>query len=96
MIFAAKPRGSLTIIHRAAELAQILSVLDRQCGEITILPIQSAPEEEANRVIVRARKGLRRGRVRLLAGLVLYKAPGGDISDDMRMVNAGGAISGFG
>ena len=72
MAFAAKPRAPLVMIHRAAELARILTAFDRQTGEIAVLPIASKPGEEARRVLVRGRKGLKRGPVRLLAPLVTH------------------------
>jgi tRNA1(Val) A37 N6-methylase TrmN6 len=76
MAFAAKPRAPIVIIHRAAELARILSVLDRLTGEITVLPIASKHGEEALRVLVRGRKGLKRGQVHLLAPLVTHTLEG--------------------
>lgn len=76
MVFAAKPRAPVILIHRAAELARILSMLDRQAGEITVLPIASKDGEPARRVLVRGRKGLKRGPVTLLAPLVTHDAAG--------------------
>jgi tRNA1(Val) A37 N6-methylase TrmN6 len=76
MLFAAKPRGHVVILHRAAELAGLLAGLDRRAGEITILPIWPKPGEPAKRVLVKARKGLRPGPVRLLAGLCLHGEDG--------------------
>ena len=81
MLFVAKPRAHIVLIHRAAELARILARLDRQAGEITVMPIRPYPGAEANRVLVSARKGLRSGRVRLLAGLDIYQAKGGANTD---------------
>ncbi|MAN47071.1 MAG: methyltransferase domain-containing protein [Alphaproteobacteria bacterium] len=76
MAFAARPRAPLVMIHRAAELARILSVFERQTGDITVLPIASKQGEEARRVLVRGRKGLKRGPVRLLAPLVTHQEDG--------------------
>ena len=55
---------------------RILAAFDKQTGEITVLPIASKPGEEARRVLVRGRKGLKRGPVRLLAPLVTHEADG--------------------
>ena len=77
MLFALKPKGTLILVHRAADLARILGVLQRQSGEITVLPIHSYPGEEAKRVLVRARKGLRPGPMRLLEPRYLYTEKGG-------------------
>ncbi|MGA1344191.1 MAG: tRNA1(Val) (adenine(37)-N6)-methyltransferase [Hyphomonas sp.] len=72
MLLAAKPRAPVILIHRAAELARLLVPLDRQAGEITVLPIATKPGEPARRVLVRARKGLRRGPLTLLSPLVTH------------------------
>ena len=76
MAFAGKPRAPIVIIHRAAELARILSVLDRLTGEIRVLPIASKRDEEARRVLVRGRKGLKRGQVHLLSPLITHTEDG--------------------
>jgi tRNA1(Val) A37 N6-methylase TrmN6 len=77
MLFAAKPRAPVVMIHRAAELARLLAQLDRQAGEITVLPIASKEGEAARRVLVRARKGLKRGPPTLLAPLVTHTGEDG-------------------
>ncbi len=76
MAFAAKPRAPIVMIHRAAELSRLLAQLDRQAGEITVLPITSKVGEPARRVLVRARKGLKRGPLTLLAPLVSHDPDG--------------------
>ena len=77
MLFSLRPKGAFVMIHRAAELARILAVLERQTGDITVLPVRSFPGSEAKRVLIKARKGLRSGPMRLLAGLDLYEEKGG-------------------
>ncbi|MEL7454399.1 MAG: SAM-dependent methyltransferase, partial [Pseudomonadota bacterium] len=94
MIFAVKPRAPIVLIHRSAELARLLSGLDRWVGEIVVLPIAPFPGAEANRVLIRGRKGLRRGRVRLLAPLFVRDAEGADaFSDAMQAVKRGQKIN---
>ena len=78
MLFALRPKGTFVMVHRAADLARILSVIERQTGEITVLPIHSYPGAEAKRVLVRARKGLRSGPMRLLEPRYLYHEKGGE------------------
>jgi len=78
MLFALRPKGTFVMVHRAADLARILSVIERQTGEITVLPIHSYPGAEAKRVLVRARKGLRSGPMRLLEPRYLYDEKGGE------------------
>lgn len=81
MLFAARPQAYIVLIHRAAELARILTRLDKQAGQITLLPIRPYPGGEASRILVHARKGLRSGPVRMLAGLDLHVAKGGALSE---------------
>jgi len=81
MLFALRPKGTFFMVHRAADLARILSVIERQAGEITVLPVHSYPGAEAKRVLIRARKGLRSGPMRLLEPAYLYREKGGDRTD---------------
>ncbi|MCH9751556.1 MAG: methyltransferase domain-containing protein [Alphaproteobacteria bacterium] len=78
MLFALRHKGTFVMVHRAADLARILSIIERQTGEITVLPIHSYPGAEAKRVLVRARKGLRSGPMRLLEPRYLYEEKGGE------------------
>jgi len=92
MLFATSPRGRIVLIHRAAELARILARLDKQAGEICVLPIRPYPSAKANRVLVSARKGLRSGAVALLAGLDVHVAKGGALSERAAAVMSGGQL----
>lgn len=92
MIHAAKPRASVIIVHRAAELARILTQLDRQAGEITVLPVASKAGEPARRVLVRGRKGLKRGPLTLLPPLVTHLPDGSGRSAAGEEIIRGGAV----
>lgn len=81
MLFALRPKGTFVMVHRAADLARILSVIERQSGEITVMPVHSYPGAEAKRVLVRARKALRSGPMRLLEPKYLYQSKGGERTD---------------
>ena len=81
MLFALRPKGRFIMVHRAADLARILSVLERQSGEITVLPVHSYPKGDAKRVLISARKGLRPGPLRLLDAKYLYQEKGGARTD---------------
>lgn len=76
MLFATRPKGRLVLIHRAGELGDLLTYLMSRSGEITVFPIRSSPGEPAKRVIVSARKGLRRGEVVLHEGLTMHVRKG--------------------
>lgn len=66
-----RPRGLLTLIHRAERLDTVLTVLAGRAGDIVILPIAGRSGAPAGRVIVAARKGAR-GPLQLLAPFVLH------------------------
>ena len=79
-----KPRGYFYMIHHAARLPDILTSLTT-CGDITILPIAPRLGRDANRVLIRARKGAK-GAARLCSPLVIHqdhdhKTDGEDYSD---------------
>lgn len=95
-LFALKPKGTFVMIHRAADLVAITSLLERRAGEIAILPVRSFPGADAKRVIVRARKGLRPGPARLLAGIALHEARGGGPTEVSRAVTGSGAALDWG
>ncbi len=68
-------RGTLTLVHRADRLDEILALLRGRAGEIVVFPLWPGPGvKPAKRVIVRARKETRTP-LRLAPGLVLH---GGD------------------
>jgi tRNA1(Val) A37 N6-methylase TrmN6 len=80
LLHATRPGGRVTLIHRAAALANLLAALDRRAGEIEVMPVRPAPGLPARRLLVRARKGLRRGEVTLYDGLALHETPGGPLT----------------
>ncbi len=87
-----RPGGRMTMIHRAAALGELLELLGPRTGEIEILPVRPAPGAAAGRVIVRARKGLRRGPVTLYDGLALHDLAGGPVSSRADDALRGGAL----
>lgn len=70
-----KPRGGLTVIHRADRLDELLSVLQGKAGAIEVIPLWPKRATPARRVIVRARKGMRTPMV-LHPGLILHNSDG--------------------
>jgi tRNA1(Val) A37 N6-methylase TrmN6 len=71
----ARPKGTITLIHRADRLDAILAELWGRAGEIVIFPLWPGAGKAAKRVIVRARKGVATP-TRLAAGLVLHETDG--------------------
>jgi tRNA1(Val) A37 N6-methylase TrmN6 len=65
--------SSLTLIHRAHRLGEILAALEGRLGGVEVFPIRPAANAKARRVIVRAWKGSR-APLKLFAGLDLHPA----------------------
>ncbi len=66
-----KPKGWLSVIHRAGRAPELLRLLDGPAGAIALLPLVARAGRDAGRVIVRARKGAK-APFRLLSPLVLH------------------------
>ena len=66
-----KPKGWLTVIHRAERAPELLRLLDGPAGSIALLPLVPRAGRDAGRVIIRARKGAK-GPFRLLSPLVIH------------------------
>ena len=63
-------KGSLTFIHRADRLDELLSLIRGVAGEIVVAPLWPVEGKEARRILVRARKGVS-SPLRLIGGLTL-------------------------
>ncbi|HEX5006611.1 MAG TPA: methyltransferase [Hyphomonadaceae bacterium] len=87
-----RPGGRITLIHRAAALADLLELLNPRAGEIEVLPIRPSPGAPAHRILTRARKGLRKGPVTLYDGLALHETAGGPSTQRASAALAGGAL----
>jgi len=70
-----RPKGSLTFIHRADRMEQLLAQLSGRAGEIIVFPLWAGPDKPAKRIIVRARKAIETP-TRLTPGLVLHQSNG--------------------
>lgn len=94
-----RPGGWLTVIQAAERLPELLTGLGAGAGSVTVLPIASRVGREANRVILRARKG-GRGAFRLAAPFVLHAGAthlrdGDDHSVAARAILRDGGAFGF-
>ncbi len=70
-----RPKGYLTLIHRADRLDDILIALKPKAGSIIVFPFYPKKGKEANRVIIRAQKG-GKGLLTLQSGLIVHKSDG--------------------
>lgn len=71
LLKAVRDGGTITLIHRADRLADLLAGLMPRCGSIRIRPVQPRAASPASRVIVRAVRGGRAPLI-LLPPLVLH------------------------
>lgn len=72
---AVREGGTITLIHRADRLADILALLGEKAGSFQILPVHPFADEPAKRVLVRAIK-TGKAPLRLLPPLVLHDRGG--------------------
>jgi len=72
---ALRSKGYLSVIHRADRVDEVIRSLSANFGGVTVLPLWPREGEEAKRVIVQARKGVR-SPARILPGLAIHKADG--------------------
>ena len=75
MLKAVRPKGGLTLVHRADRVDEIVRHLYGKAGEITVIPLWPREGVAAKRAIVRARKGMKGGAC-LHPGLVLHGPEG--------------------
>jgi tRNA1(Val) A37 N6-methylase TrmN6 len=73
---AVREGGTITVIHRADRLADILALLAPKAGSFQILPVLPFSDQPAKRVLVRAVK-TGKAPLRLLPPLVLHDHEGG-------------------
>lgn len=69
------PKGTVTLIHRADRLDEILALLRGRAGGIVIFPLWPRREQAPKRIIVRARRAIAQP-LRLDPGMVLHEDDG--------------------
>ncbi len=71
-----KPRGTVTIVHRADALPRLLGCLQGRFGGLAVYPLFPRDGATASRILVQGRKGSR-APLRLMRGMVLHGAGNG-------------------
>ncbi len=75
LVKAVRERGTITLIHRADRLGDILALLDDKCGSFKVRAIHPFADAPAKRVLVRALKTGKAPLV-LLPPLILHERGG--------------------
>lgn len=70
-----KPKGSLSMIHRAERFDDILACLRGKAGDVRLFPLWPKPGRPAKLILVRARKQVNTP-MRILAGLTIHRENG--------------------
>ncbi len=87
---AVREGGTITLIHRADRLGDILALLAPKAGGVQILPIAPFADQPAKRVLVRAIK-TGKAPLRLLPPLVLHDREGGKHTSHVEAILRGQA-----
>ena len=94
LLKAVREGGTITVIHRADRLADLLSLLGGKAGSFRIRPIQPFGDAPAKRVLLRAMKTGKAPLV-LLPPLVLHEREGGKHSAAAEAILRGEAALGW-
>ena len=94
LLKAVREGGSVTLIHRADRLADILALLAPKAGSFQIRPIHSHADAPAKRVLVRALK-TGKAPLQLLPALVLHPREGAKHTDEAEAILRGEAALGW-
>jgi len=87
---AVREGGTITLIHRADRLADILAALAPKAGSVQVRPVLPFADAPAKRVLVRAIK-TGKAPLRLLPPLVLHDREGGRHTDEAEAILRGTA-----
>ncbi|HUS97387.1 MAG TPA: methyltransferase, partial [Hyphomicrobiaceae bacterium] len=82
------PGGTVRMIHRAEALVEVLDVVGRRFGDVTVRPIHARAGEAARRILVSGRKGSK-GPLRILPALVLHGHAGNAFRPDIQAILQG-------
>lgn len=94
LVKAVREGGTITVIHRADRLADLLARLAPKCGSFQIRPVHPFADTPAKRVLVRAVK-TGKAPLKLLPPLVLHDRDGGKHRDETEAILRGDADLGW-
>lgn len=84
-------KGTVTVIHRADRLGDVLSTMEPLLGDLVIFPLWPNQDKTAKRILVRGRKGVKTP-LSLRSGLVLHEAKGPFTPEAERILRHGAAL----
>jgi len=87
----AKPKGTVTVIHRADALPDLLKGVEGKLGSLIAFPLWPSAGREANRVLLQGIKGSR-APFRLAKGLLLHGDDGGFTAEADAILRNGVAL----
>jgi tRNA1(Val) A37 N6-methylase TrmN6 len=87
-----RDKGTLTMIHRADRLGDLLAVLSGRAGGIIVFPLWPGEGKPAKRILLQAKKGSAAPMI-LAQGLVLHRADGRNSEAAEAILRHGAALS---
>jgi tRNA1(Val) A37 N6-methylase TrmN6 len=94
LLKAVREGGTLTLVHRADRLADILALLSPKAGSFQIRPVQPFADAPAKRVLVRAVK-TGKAPLQLLAPLIVHDRSGAKHAPEAEAILRGDAALGW-
>jgi tRNA1(Val) A37 N6-methylase TrmN6 len=95
LLKAVRPGGTITVIHRADRLADLLAHFSAKAGSFQVRPVQPFADAPAKRVLVRAVKS-GKAPLALLPALVLHPRGAAKHTDEAEAILRGEAALGWG
>jgi tRNA1(Val) A37 N6-methylase TrmN6 len=87
---AVREGGTITVVHRADRLADLLALLQAKAGSFQVRPVHPFADEPAKRVLVRAVK-TGKAPLKLLPPLILHDRAGGKHTSEAEAILRGEA-----
>jgi tRNA1(Val) A37 N6-methylase TrmN6 len=86
-----KPRGTVTMVHRADALPRLLTALNGRFGALTVYPLFPRVGRPAVRTLIQGRKGSR-APLRMMGGMVLHGAGNAFTPEAQAILRDGAAL----
>ena len=87
----AKPKGTVTLIHRADALPHLLPLMERRFGRLILFPLFPRIGEPAIRMIIHGIKGSRASLL-IHRGMILHRADGGFMPEAEAILRGGARL----